>query len=135
MFFVPEEFVPVAFDSGGITTGTISIPFIMTLGIGLTEKRTDKKAQESSFGLVSLCSIGPIITMLLLGLIYPYEGGYEININETINVINTSACFRKALNHAVIFEKSIHLHPPFKLHLLQSFRFHQDLFQLQFLFL
>ena len=88
MFFVPEEFVPVAFDSGGITTGTISIPFIMTLGIGLTENRTDKKAQESSFGLVSLCSIGPIITMLLLGLIYPYKGGYEININETINAMD-----------------------------------------------
>ena len=71
MFFVKEEFVPVAFDSGGITTGTISIPFIMTLGIGLTSNRTDKKATESKFGLVSLCSIGPIISMLLLGMFYP----------------------------------------------------------------
>lgn len=88
MFFVPKEFVPVAFDSGGITTGTISIPFIMTLGIGLTEKRTDKKAQESSFGLISLCSIGPIITMLLLGLIYPYKGGYTITINETVTIMD-----------------------------------------------
>lgn len=79
MFFVSEEFVPVAFDSGGITTGTISIPFIMTLGIGLTANRTDKKAQESSFGLVGLCSIGPIITMLILGMFYSSNGTYDIS--------------------------------------------------------
>ena len=78
IFFVSEEFVPVAFDSGGITTGTISLPFIMTLGIGLTANRTDKKAKESSFGLVSLCSLGPIIMVLLLGLFYTPEGSYNI---------------------------------------------------------
>lgn len=77
MFFVKEQFVPVAFDSGGITTGTISIPFIMTLGIGLTASRTDKKAKEASLGLVSLCSIGPIIAMLVLGMFYPSTGSYD----------------------------------------------------------
>lgn len=85
MLFVPKEFVPVAFDSGGITTGTISIPFVMTLGLGLTANRTDKKAKESSFGLVALCSIGPIITMLLLGMFYPSSGSYEVVLNNNIN--------------------------------------------------
>lgn len=68
MFFVPESFISIAFDSGGVTTGTISIPFIITLGIGLTTNRVDKKAKESSFGLVSLASTGPILMVLLLGL-------------------------------------------------------------------
>lgn len=88
MYLVPSEFVPVAFDSGGITTGTISIPFIMTLGLGLTANRTDKKAQESSFGLVALCSIGPIISMLLLGMVYPGNSSYELELKETIVIVD-----------------------------------------------
>lgn len=88
MFFVPKEFVPVAFDSGGVTTGTISIPFIMTLGLGLTKNRTDKKAQESSFGLVALCSIGPIIAMLILGMFYPSSGSFDVDLNTSISYID-----------------------------------------------
>lgn len=70
LFFVPADFIPLAFDSGGVTTGTISIPFIITLGIGLVSNRIDKKAREESFGLVSLASTGPILMVLLLGLFY-----------------------------------------------------------------
>ena len=68
MLFVPIDFIPVAFDSGGVTTGTISIPFIITLGIGLVSSRVDNKAKEDSFGLVALASTGPILMVLLLGL-------------------------------------------------------------------
>ena len=75
MFFVPKDFIPVAFDSGGVTTGTISIPFILTLGMGLVANRIDKKAKEESFGLVALASTGPIIMVLLLGLFMNYESG------------------------------------------------------------
>ena len=67
MYFVPVDFIPLACDSGGVTTGTISIPFIITLGIGLVSNRVDSKAKEESFGLVSLASTGPIIMVLLLG--------------------------------------------------------------------
>lgn len=70
VFFVSPDFIPLAFDSGGVTTGTISIPFIITLGIGLVSNRIDKKAKEESFGLVSLASTGPIFMVLLLGLFY-----------------------------------------------------------------
>lgn len=68
--FVPSEFVAVAFDSGGVTTGPITVPFIMALGIGLSSIRGDRDAQDDSFGLVALCSIGPILAVLLLGIFY-----------------------------------------------------------------
>lgn len=68
--FVPDEFVAVAFDSGGVTTGPITVPFIMALGIGLASIRGDRDAQDDSFGLVALCSIGPILAVLLLGIFY-----------------------------------------------------------------
>ena len=55
----PGNFVPVAFDSGGVTTGPITVPFIMALGVGIAAIRTDKHAADDSFGLVALCSIGP----------------------------------------------------------------------------
>lgn len=73
VFFVPPDFIPLAFDAGGVTTGTISIPFIITLGIGLVSNRIDKKAREESFGLVTLASTGPILMVLLLGLFYKSE--------------------------------------------------------------
>ena len=69
----PGYFVPVSFDAGGVTTGPITVPFIMALGVGIASSRTDKNASSDSFGLISLCSIGPIIMVLLLGLIYRPE--------------------------------------------------------------
>ena len=75
--FVPDAFLAVAFDSGGVTTGPITVPFIMALGLGLTAVRGDKNAESDSFGLVALCSIGPILSVLILGMIYNPEGaGY-----------------------------------------------------------
>ncbi len=57
--FVPENFLAVAFDSGGVTTGPMTVPFIMALGVGIAAIRNDKHAGDDSFGLVALCSIGP----------------------------------------------------------------------------
>ena len=61
-------FLPLAFDSGGVTTGPITVPFIMALGVGIAQSIGGKKAGENSFGLVALSSIGPIIAVLLLSL-------------------------------------------------------------------
>lgn len=72
-FFVPEDFLAVAFDSGGVTTGPMTVPFIMALGVGISAIRSDRHAADDSFGLVALCSIGPIISVLVLGLIYHPE--------------------------------------------------------------
>ena len=79
-FFVPNDFVPTAFDSGGVTTGPITVPFIMALGKGMASVNKDKKASDDSFGLVALCSIGPILAVLLLSIFYPTRA----EITETI---------------------------------------------------
>ena len=70
--FAPPDFTPVAFDSGGVTTGPITVPFIMAIGIGLSaaRARSGGDSQDDSFGLVALCSIGPILAVLLLGIGY-----------------------------------------------------------------
>lgn len=69
--FVSEDYVPVAFDSGGVTTGPITVPFILALGIGVASVRSGSGAQDDSFGLVALGSVGPILAVLVLGLFYP----------------------------------------------------------------
>lgn len=60
--------LPLAFDSGGVTTGPITVPFIMALGVGISSVLGDRRSQENSFGLVALCSIGPVLAVLLLGI-------------------------------------------------------------------
>lgn len=75
-FFAPNEFIPLAFDSGGVTTGPLSVPFIIALGAGLAFTRNDKKKKEDTFGMISFCSIGPVIVVLILGLIYNAKSGY-----------------------------------------------------------
>ena len=72
--FVPNDILPVAFDSGGVTTGPMTVPFIMAMGVGVAAIRNDKNAENDSFGLVALCSVGPILAVLILGLFYPEFG-------------------------------------------------------------
>lgn len=64
------DFLSVAFDSGGVTTGPMTVPFIMALGVGVASIRSDRNAESDSFGLVGLCSIGPILAVLILGFVY-----------------------------------------------------------------
>lgn len=72
-FFVNPEFVPVSFDSGGVTTGPMTVPFVMTLGVGFAAMRGDKDGANDSFGLIALCSVGPILLVLLLGAFFKPE--------------------------------------------------------------
>ena len=65
--FTDREFLCIAFDSGGVTTGPMTVPFILALGVGISHVRSDRRAEADSFGLVALCSIGPILSVLLLG--------------------------------------------------------------------
>ncbi len=68
--FADNDFLPVAFDSGGVTTGPITVPFILALGVGVAAVRGDRSAEEDSFGLVAVCSIGPILAVLVLGMFF-----------------------------------------------------------------
>ena len=69
-FFTDKNFLGISFDSGGVTTGPMTVPFILALGIGVSNVRSDKNAEADSFGLVALCSIGPILAVLILGFFY-----------------------------------------------------------------
>lgn len=71
--FTDPNFLGVAFDSGGVTTGPMTVPFILALGIGVANIRSDGNAEADSFGLVALCSIGPILAVLILGFFYRSE--------------------------------------------------------------
>ncbi len=82
-YFVPKDFLAVAFDAGGVTTGPMTVPFIMALGVGIASIRSDKHATNDSFGLVALCSVGPILSVLILGLIYTPTGSYEESLMPT----------------------------------------------------
>ena len=80
-FFVPESFLALAFDAGGVTTGPMTVPFIIALGVGVCSIRSDSNAASDSFGLVALGSIGPIIAVMLLVLIYkPEAGEYVVDV-------------------------------------------------------
>ena len=69
-FFADKNFLGIAFDSGGVTTGPMTVPFILALGLGVSNVRSDKNAEADSFGLVALCSIGPVLAVLILGFFY-----------------------------------------------------------------
>lgn len=69
-FFTPEAFLPIAFDSGGVTTGPVTVPFILALGIGTVSVLGGKNSFQEGFGLVGLASIGPILGVMVLGMVY-----------------------------------------------------------------
>ena len=72
-YLAPGDYIAVAFDAGGVTTGPMTVPFIMAFGIGISAIRSDERAEDDSFGLVALSSVGPILSVLVLSLIYKPE--------------------------------------------------------------
>ncbi|MBR2614366.1 MAG: DUF1538 domain-containing protein [Clostridia bacterium] len=87
-FFVPKAFIPLAFDSGGVTTGPMSVPFIIAIGTGIASIKNDSKDGTDGFGLTALCSIGPIIAVMILGIIFK-PVSIEIPTKEMITVSNS----------------------------------------------
>ena len=73
-----SDLLPMAFDSGGVTTGPITVPFIMALGVGISGVLGDRRSKENSFGLVALCSVGPILAVLLLGMFSSGDLSYQV---------------------------------------------------------
>ena len=72
------DFLPMAFDSGGVTTGPITVPFIMALGVGIAATIGGKDVGENSFGLIAMCSVGPILAVMLLGATVSGEIAYQV---------------------------------------------------------
>ena len=84
LFISKREMIPLSFDSGGVTTGPMSVPFILAMGIGFASSRSRKNSSNDSFGLIALCSIGPILTVLILGLFMNSSLTYTYNIKPEV---------------------------------------------------
>ncbi|MDR2614564.1 MAG: DUF1538 domain-containing protein, partial [Candidatus Accumulibacter sp.] len=69
IFFTPEEFIALAFDGSGATTGDVSVPFILALGIGIAATMSKHKSIDDTFGIIGLASVGPIISLFVYGII------------------------------------------------------------------
>lgn len=104
--FAHADFTPVAFDSGGVTTGPITVPFIIALGIGLSAMQAGKEAHDDSFGLVAICSIGPILAVLVLGMVYNPSGASYTPV-EALKVTTTKDVALHFARHAPAYMKEV----------------------------
>ena len=104
--FAPPALLPVSFDAGGVTTGPMVVPFVMAFGIGISSIRRDKHAADDSFGLVSLCTAGPIVAVLLLGVIFKPD---SIQFSETLvpNVEHSLELSKMFLSEIPIYLKEM----------------------------
>ena len=102
-FFVPKDFLAVAFDSGGVTTGPMTVPFIMAVGVGLSSMRGDKDASSDSFGLVALSSVGPILAVMILGCFYsPKEAIIDVAQSTDVETMqDVFLAFTKEIPHYI----------------------------------
>lgn len=101
-----ESFLAMGFDSGGVTTGPITVPFIMALGVGIAQTIGGRNSNENSFGLISLCSIGPIIAIMLLGIslngnITYTDPNYQIENNFFLEFFKGSLPIMKEVGIAI----------------------------------
>ena len=102
--FVDDKYIPLSFDSGGITTGPITVPFIMALGVGVAGVLGGKSKNENSFGVVAICSIGPIFFVLLLSLIFKPD----ISVSESAHAAqNFSELLPVLANDLVVAMKDV----------------------------
>lgn len=83
-FFVDKSFLSLGFDSGGVTTGPMTVPFIMSIGAGVSISKASGNDRNDSFGITGLCSIGPIISVLVLGIVMKVEGTYVPTVNDPV---------------------------------------------------
>lgn len=104
--FVPKEFLAVAFDSGGVASGPMTVPFIMAMGVGLASVRSDKNAANDSFGLVALSSVGPILAVLILGCFFkPTEAAYSLT--DVATVVTTQDIARVFAQGLPLYAKEV----------------------------
>ncbi|MGI6150540.1 MAG: DUF1538 domain-containing protein [Christensenellales bacterium] len=96
-FFTGKDFLSIAWESGGVTTGPIMVPFVMALGLGLASVRADKTSEEDNFGLTSLCLIGPIITVLILGMFFNPSGGSAMTVPNLDSVSDIALLYTSNL--------------------------------------
>lgn len=95
--FTAPDFLAVGFDSGGVTTGPITVPFILALGAGVSAVRGGKSAEEDSFGLCALSSIGPVLAVLIMGMFFdPSSSGFALETPENVSGLGETLGLYKA---------------------------------------
>ena len=104
LYFTPMEFVSVAFDSGGVTTGAMGVPLIVAFGYGISRIRSGNDAKSFSFGLCGLCSLGPVIIVLILGLFFKVETFLDTTgfINDDPILLNIVNSFIKSFKEIIL---------------------------------
>lgn len=112
VIFVPEEFIALAFDGSGATTGDISVPFILALGLGISSTMSKSKTSDDTFGIIGLASVGPILMMFIYGIILkatnggvlPEPGVYDPGAVESLSqvIINNLGSVAMALLPIII---------------------------------
>jgi len=86
--FAPSDFIAVAFDSGGVTTGPITVPFIMAFAAGVASIRSDANAEEDGFGMVALCSVGPVLAVMILSMVFKPDGA-AFSVTEALQLADS----------------------------------------------
>ncbi len=104
--FTSETYLAIAFDAGGVTTGPITVPFILALGIGVSAVHGSKNSDDS-FGLLALCSAGPVIAVIILGIFFDSSGTGSIFYAETKYVENIAEIFQLFNNSFPVYLKEI----------------------------
>jgi hypothetical protein len=80
-----SDYVAVAFDASAVTTGPITVPFLLSMGVGIAATTGSRRGEDDNFGICALCSIGPILTVLIMGLFYDAQStGYEFETPVTV---------------------------------------------------
>lgn len=121
--FAPNNFLPLAFDTIGVTTGAVSVPFIMSFGLGICAVRSGKNNQEDGFGLVALASIGPVIAILIVSLFIKTDSSI---VSDTVATISTAGEWGSTLLSSVLSylkEVFIVIIPIFVFFLIYNFLF------------
>lgn len=95
--FTDAGFLGVSFDAGGVTTGPMTVPFILALGVGVSKIRSDGRAEADSFGLVALCSIGPVLAVMILGF-FTKNGSAVQTAGEAMRFETTADIFKAYLS-------------------------------------
>ncbi len=96
--FLPSKLVPISFDSGGVTTGPMTVPFIMALGLGVATMNRNSSNNDDSFGYIALSSVGPILAVIILGLCT------NIEVSQSANsiVVTDFALFTRNFGHTFL---------------------------------
>ena len=122
--FAPSEFLPLSFDAIGVTTGAVSVPFIMAFGLGICAVRSGKNNQEDGFGLIALASIGPVLAILIVSLFL--KGGESIATESVVQEITTAGDWGGLIGSSILSylrEVFIVILPIFVFFLLYNWKF------------